>query len=191
MAQCHDDVEYPVTIPDQARDWVGDDDPDNPRNWSLLRSVSSTAAVSTLAFVSTFAASIYAPGIDQVSKEFNVSTTVAILPLSLYTQGLAFGPLVAAPLCETFGRKILFLTTTPIFGLFILGSGLSRDIASLVICRFFAGVFGSPAISNASATIIDYSAAKNRAVPLAFYYSIPFFGAIFGWVKVAVTWCEY
>ena len=191
MANGHSDVEHTATSPQHARDWVGEDDPDNPRNWSLLRSVSSTAAVSTLAFVSTFAASIYAPCIDQVSKEFNVSTTVAILPLSLYTLGLAFGPLIAAPLCETYGRKILFLITTPIFGLFILGSGLSRNIASLVICRFFAGVFGSPAISNASATIIDYSGAKNRAVPLAFYYSIPFFGAVFGYVNLVVAMSEH
>ena len=105
---------------------------------------------------------------------------MAILPLSLYSAGLAFGPLVGAPLCETFGRKVLFLTTTPVFALFTLGAGLSQDISSLIICRFFAGVFASPAISNASATIIDYSAARYRAVPLAFYYSIPFFGAVFG-----------
>ena len=129
---------------------------------------------------STLGASIYAPGIDEVAREFNVSTTVAILPLSLYTQGLAFGPLVGAPLCETYGRKVLFLATTPIFALFVLGSGLSQSISSLIVCRFFAGVFASPAISNASATIIDYSGAKNRAVPLSFYYSIPFFGAVFG-----------
>src|SRR5690242_16287713 len=46
-----------------------------------------------------------------------------------------------APLCETFGRKAVFLTTTPIFALFILGAGFSQSAASLVTCRFFAGVF--------------------------------------------------
>jgi MFS transporter, DHA1 family, multidrug resistance protein len=83
-------------------------------------------------------------------------------------------------LSETFGRKAVFLVTTPIFALFTIGAGLSRSTASLIICRFFAGVFASPAISNASATIIDYTAGKYRAISMAFYYSIPFFGAVFG-----------
>jgi len=161
-------------------DWNGPDDPDNPRNFSLSRRICSTIAVTFLAFVSTLAASIYSPGHDQVSRDFRVSNEVAILPLSLYNFGLAFGPLAGSPLSETFGRKAVFLTTTPLFALFILGAGLSQSVASLIVCRFFAGVFASPAISCASATIIDYTAGRYRAVSLAFYYSIPFFGAVFG-----------
>lgn len=164
----------------QAIDWLGDEDPDNPRNFSLVRRLCSTIAVTFLAFVSTFAASIYSPGYEDVAKEFQVSDEIAILPMSLYTLGLAFGPLAGSPLSETFGRKVVFLVTTPIFALFILGSGFSHNAMSLNICRFFAGVFASPAISNASATIVDFTAARYRAVSLAFYYSIPFFGAVLG-----------
>ena len=90
------------------------------------------------------------------------------------------GPSFGSPLCETFGRKIVFLITTPIFALFILGSGYSESITPLVVCRFFAGVFASPNIGNASATITDYTAGRYRAVSLAFYYSIPFLGAVLG-----------
>jgi len=173
-------VEYDLFVQDiaHAKDWYGPDDPGNPRNWSLARAVTSTAAVSFLAFVSTLAASIYSPGHEQVQQEFNVSSTVAILPLSLFNLGMACGPLAGAPLSETFGRKVLFLSTTPIFALFILGSGFAGSLPTLLVCRFFAGVFASPAISNASATITDYSAARYRAVPLAFYYAIPFCAAV-------------
>ena len=166
-----------------AIDWEGPDDADNSRNFSLRRRVASTIAVTFLAFVSTLAASIYSPAHDEVSNIFGVSDEVAILPLSLYNFGLAFGPLAGSPLSETFGRKVVFLTTTPLFGLFILGAGLSQSVASLIVCRFFAGVFASPAISNASATIIDYTAGRYRAVSLAFYYSIPFLGAVFGYAS--------
>ncbi|RVX73486.1 hypothetical protein B0A52_03128 [Exophiala mesophila] len=170
----------PNPPPPSTLDWDGPDDSDNPRNFSLRRRIASTIAVTLLAFVSTLAASIYSPSHVEVSRLLNVSEEVAILPLSLYNVGLAFGPLVGAPLSETFGRKAVFLSTTPIFGLFILGAGLSQNATSLSICRFFAGVFASPAISNASATIIDYTAGRYRAISLAFYYSIPFFGAVFG-----------
>ena len=173
-------VAYATDAPRHAKDWNGIDDPDNPRNFSLLRRVSSTAAVTFLAFVSTLAASIYSPGINGVTQEFAISEEMAILPLSLYNVGLAFGPLVGAPLSETLGRKAVLLATTPVFALFTLGSGFAQDVATLAVCRFFAGAFAAPAISNASATITDYTAGRYRAVSLSFYYSIPFFGAVFG-----------
>lgn len=168
-----DEASTPVRV-----DW--DNDPENPRNFSLKRRIASTAAVTFLAFVSTFAGSIIAPCHDQISAQFDVGDEIALLPLALYNAGLAFGPLFGSPLCEQFGRKVVFLTTTPAFALFILGAGLSNSIASLIVCRCFAGMFASPAISNASATITDYTAGRYRGVSLAFYYSIPFFGAVFG-----------
>lgn len=161
-------------------DWDGDNDPDNPRNFALKIRVASTIAATFLAFVSTLAGSIYSPSHDEISRIYKVSQEISILPLSLYNAGLAFGPLIGAPLSETFGRKVVFLTTTPVFALFILGSALSQSVTALCICRFFAGMFAAPAISNASATIADYTAGKYRAISLAFYYSIPFFGALMG-----------
>ncbi|KAK4541328.1 hypothetical protein LTR36_008086 [Oleoguttula mirabilis] len=163
-----------------AKDWNGKDDPENPRNFSLSRRVFSTIAVTFLAFVSTFAASMYSAGIAEVSSTFNVSEEVAILPLSLYNLGLAAGPLIGAPLSETAGRKVVILITPPIFALFTLGAGFSTNITSLVVCRFFAGVFAAPAVGNASATITDYTAGRYRAISMGFYYSVPFFGAMLG-----------
>ena len=160
--------------------WDGADDAENPRNFSKTRKVFSTITVTFLAFVSTLAASIYSPGHQDVAEEFSVSTEVSFLPLSLFNLGMALGPLIGAPLSETYGRRIVFLVTTPIFALFTLGAALSTNITSLTICRFLAGVLAAPAISNASATIVDYTAPQYRALSLSFYYSIPSFGAMAG-----------
>jgi MFS transporter, DHA1 family, multidrug resistance protein len=81
------DLEHAIIL----TNWSGPDDVGNPRNFSLQRRTASTLAVTLLAFVSTLAASIYSPAHDDVSKEFNVSAEVAILPLALYNFGLAFG----------------------------------------------------------------------------------------------------
>lgn len=78
---------------------------------------------------------------------FGVSSTVAILPLSLYVLGLAFGPVLAAPISETLGRRTVYLVSLPLAALFTLGAGFSQDIASLVVCRFFAGFLGSPVLA--------------------------------------------
>lgn len=104
---------------------------------------------------STIAFSIYTPAIDSIMREMRVSSTVAILPYSLYVLGLAFGPIIGSPCSESFGRRAVYLTSIPVFALFTLGSGFSTDIASLCISRFFAGVFGSPGLSIGSATIAD------------------------------------
>lgn len=136
--------------------------------------------VSAIGFVSTLAASIYASGHEDVAREFNVSATLALLPLSFYNLGMAFGPMIASPMSETFGRKAVYLTTTPLFALFTLGSGFSQDLASLTVCRFFAGFFGAPAVSIASATIADTTIPSKRGAPLAAYYTIPFVGSLLG-----------
>lgn len=75
-----------------AHDWNGPDDPDNPRNWPLWQRVYHTTVPALFAFTVLFGSSVYTPGIPEVMRQFNVSSTVAILPLSLYVLGLAFGP---------------------------------------------------------------------------------------------------
>lgn len=169
----------PATIR-HCKDWDGEDDPGNPRNWPFTRKALSTLAICCIGFNTTMGASIYTPGHEQVKTEFGVSTTVSLLPLSSYTLGLAFGPMISSPLSETFGRKFVFLLTLPLFDIFVLGFGLSRDIVSLVVCRFFAGMFAAPGVSMAAATIADYVAPQRRALPLAFYYTIPFIGSAMG-----------
>ncbi|QIX00429.1 hypothetical protein AMS68_005946 [Peltaster fructicola] len=164
----------------QAIDWDGPNDPENPRNFSSRRRLLSVLAVTGLAFVSTFAASVYSPGIDEVASTYGTTVELATLPLSIFNLGLAFGPLIGAPLSETFGRKVVFLVTSPIFALFTLGAAFSTSLTSLTICRFFAAVFASPAVSNASASITDYTAGQHRALSLSFYYSIPTTGALLG-----------
>ena len=162
-----------------AKDWIPGD-LENPRNFSTARKICSTIAYTGLAFVSTFAASLYAAGRQDVKAEFKTTEEISILPLSLYNLGMAFGPLVGSPLSETAGRRVVVLITTPIFALFILGSGLSTNVVGLNICRFFAGAVAAPAIGNASATIVDYTAGRYRSVVMAFYYAIPTFGAVLG-----------
>ncbi|KAK1813412.1 hypothetical protein LTR12_012202 [Friedmanniomyces endolithicus] len=163
-----------------ARDWNGTNDPGDPRNFTLLRRIYSTTAVTLLAFVTTFAASIYSPGSSEVARNFSVSDEVAILPLAFYNLGLAAGPLIGSPVSETSGRKVVLLITTPCFAIFTLGAGFSKGITALVVCRFFAGVFAAPAVGNASATLTDYTSGRYRAISFAFYYSIPTFGAALG-----------
>lgn len=169
-----------VPTPPRCDDWEGDRDPWNARNWPKHRKVLSTIIIVSIGFVTTMSSSIYAPGHDQVKRDFDVSTTVSILPVSLYALGLAFGPSISSPLSETFGRKVVYMLTLPLFDIFIIGAGFSQSIGSLCVCRFFAGMFAAPGVSVAAATIADYMAPADRAPCYFAYYTVPFVGSLMG-----------
>ncbi|KAL4802482.1 major facilitator superfamily domain-containing protein [Aspergillus unguis] len=164
----------------RLQEWSSDDDPENPRNWSTTRKILTTTVIGLIGFATTVNASIYSSGHEQVKAQFDVSTTVSLLPLSAYSLGLAFGPMISSPLSETFGRKFVYLLTLPLVDLFTIGVGASQGIASLIICRFIAGVFAAPGVSVAAATITDYTHPSKRVIPLGIYYAVPSIGSAMG-----------
>ena len=120
------------------------------------------------------------PAVPEVALKFQVSTTAAILPFSLFVFGLGFGPVLAAPLSEKYGRHITYAISLPVFALFILGAGLSQNFASLLICRLLAGIFGSPPLSVGAGTNTDLWEPKLRAVMSTFYVLCPYLGPSLG-----------
>ena len=163
-----------------AQDWTGPDDPENPQNWPLWQRIYHTTIPALYGFAVTFASSVYSPAVPEVAEKFGVSSTVALLGLSLYVLGLGFGPVLAAPLSETKGRRVVYLLSLPISALFILGAGLSNSFASLVICRFFAGFFGGPTLAVGAGTNVDIWPPVRRAVATSWFIMAPFFGPAIG-----------
>ena len=126
------------------------------------------------------ASSIYIGAIPDIRRRFRVSMTVALLPYSFYVFGQAWGPVLAAPMSETFGRRHTYVASLFIFCLFTLGAGFSRGISALVVCRFFAGMFGSPVLSVGAGTLADVWAPEDRAIPMAMTVLIPFLAPSIG-----------
>ena len=124
--------------------------------------------------------SITAPAASEVSAYFNVSQTAAFLPLTLYVLGLAFGPMISAPLSETLGRRAVYLVTFPPFLLFTLGAGLAHNFATLLICRFLAGTIGSACLAVSAGTITDLFKPLARATAGAIPLLASFLGPALG-----------
>lgn len=68
----------------------------------------------------------------------------------------------------------------PIFGLFILGSGLAQNFTTLLVCRFFAGFFGSAVVSVGGGTNADLWQPALAGFVYPFYFVSPFLGPAFG-----------
>ncbi|KAK0613928.1 MFS transporter [Immersiella caudata] len=153
----------PSTATPTGLDWTDPDDPENPQNWSLANKSLHVAVPSFFCLSVSIASSLYVAGIPEITTSFNVSSTVALLGLSFYVLGLAFGPVLAAPISESLGRRAVYWVSLVLFSLFIAGSGLSRTFVSLVVCRFFAGFFGGSVLSVISGTNADIWAPLQRA----------------------------
>ncbi|BCR98737.1 uncharacterized protein AKAW2_40420S [Aspergillus luchuensis] len=74
------------------------DDPENPMNWSASRKWFIAFIVTSSVFAVTFASSAYSDSSDEIIKDFNISTEVFSVGISLFILGFAVGPAVWAPL---------------------------------------------------------------------------------------------
>ena len=117
--------------------------------------------------------SVYTPGYPEVQKQFNVSTTAALLPLSLYVISIGLGPVIAAPLSETYGRLLIYWISMPL-------SGFSQTFAQLLVCRFLAGLLGSPVMAVGSGSNTDIWRPEFRAPASAMFIMAPFLGPALG-----------
>ncbi|KAJ3550373.1 hypothetical protein NM208_g11 [Fusarium decemcellulare] len=68
------------------------DDPENPMNWSQFRKWFITAIVTLSVFAVTFTSSAYSVSSNELMRDFNISSEVFIVGVSLFVLGFAIGP---------------------------------------------------------------------------------------------------
>ena len=143
-------------------------DPDNPQNWPLRRKIYASSMATAFTFAVTFGLTAYTAGIPGIMAHFNVSMQIAVLGFSLPIFGIFFAPIYTPHLSERYGRVPIYLTSLPLFALFILGSGFAQNFATVAVCRFFAGLFGGPIIVLIEGTYAEIWEGKGATVT---YYS--------------------
>lgn len=168
-----------------AKDWSGPNDEGNPQNWAFGKKLYHTLIPTSIAFLCPFGSSVYTPGRRQVQAQFHVSQEVSLLPFCLYLLGLSFGPVIAAPTSETYGRRWVYIVGLPLFGLFTLGSGFAQSITTLTVCRFFAGLFSSPGLSIGTGTISDIWQPDKKGFPMAAFITSVQMGPALGMFQLS------
>lgn len=161
-------------------DYDGPNDPLNPVNWPMAKRGFHVFPPAFISLVATLGSSIYTPSFPEIMKIYSISSTLALLPLSVYVLALALGPLLGAPLSETYGRNFVYRLGPPIAIAFTLGGAFSTNFAAFVVCRFLAGVFFSPVLAIGAGTNADAFRPHERALPSVFYVIAPFIGSPLG-----------
>ncbi|KAH8675248.1 major facilitator superfamily domain-containing protein [Xylariales sp. PMI_506] len=157
-----------------------ENDPKNPLTIRQWRKWINTFAQAFAVFAVSFASSAFTGGITEVIEEFEISEVVATLGVSLFVVGFALGPLIWAPMSEIYGRQLIFAISYSALTALLAGSAASPNIQSLVVLRFFAGIFGSSPLTNSGAVIADMFEAKERGMATAIFAAAPFLGPTMG-----------
>lgn len=155
-------------------------DPYNPQDYSLTKKWSLTflTAFSTLAVA--FVSSAFSGGLSYIITEFQISEELSILGISLFVVGFAIGPLLWAPMSESFGRQLLYVFTYGAMVAFNAAAAGAPNYGSLVALRFLAGAFGSSPLTNSGGVIADMFSAKDRGFATACFAAAPFLGPSLG-----------
>lgn len=80
--------------------WYGDNDPENPQNWSMFKKCFVTFEICLLTTSIYIGSSIYSAGTESVVATFGVSQVAATLGLTLFVAGYGLGPMIWSPMSE-------------------------------------------------------------------------------------------
>jgi DHA1 family multidrug resistance protein-like MFS transporter len=147
----------------------------------------------------SFTSAIFAPAANTASREFGVGSEVGALATTLYVLGFAAGPMIWAPMSELRGRKWPLTIAMLVGGIFTIGSAAAKDIQTLIICRFFAGMCAASQLTVVPGLLSDIFDNTYRGVAISLYaltvfvgpFSAPFTGGFIVSSYLGWRWTLY
>ncbi|OSD04427.1 MFS general substrate transporter [Trametes coccinea BRFM310] len=155
-------------------------DPEDPRNWSSLYRWYITAVCAIAVVQVAFASAVITGDFRDIEHEFHVGEVVTALSVSLMVVGFGLGPLCWSPLSELYGRRPIWVIPSLIYVIFNIPCAVAKNIQTLLICRFFCGVFASAPLTLAGGTISDVWDNNERGLAIALFAAAPYGGPVLG-----------
>lgn len=140
--------------------------------------VLTAAMLGYTTMTAAFGSSIFSAATRAISAEFNVGTTVALLGVSFYVLGFAFGPTLWAPLSELRGRRIPLVVAMFGFSIFNIATAVGKDLQTILISRFFAGFFGAAPLAVVAAIFSDMFDNRTRGIAITIFSMAVFTGPL-------------
>ncbi|KAI0540149.1 major facilitator superfamily domain-containing protein [Xylaria digitata] len=179
---------------DNIVDWDGPDDPENPLRWSNAKKNAHIVIVSLFALIANLAATMFAPGAQQLAEEFHITNSIIeTFTVNIYLLAFAVGPLFLAPLSEVYGRLIVYHVCNVFYIAFTIGCTFSTNVSMFLIFRVLCGLFASGPLSIGGGTIADITTQEERGKAIALWGIGPLLGPVAGpiiggFVTQAVGW---
>ncbi len=108
-----------------------------------------------LSMLGPFAIDTYFPTFDAISGEFHVTLKEVQLTLSTYLGAFAITSLFLGPLSDSFGRRVVVLSTLAIFAIASCAAIFVQNLEQLIIVRAIQGAVGSSGMVLGQAIVRD------------------------------------
>jgi AAHS family 4-hydroxybenzoate transporter-like MFS transporter len=99
-----------------------------------------------------------------VIKEWDISKAAFGVVMSAAPFGLVIGALVAGPLSDKVGRKLVLTASVLTFGLFTVATAYAHSTTEMTVMRLLTGVGLGAAMPNASTLLTEYVPERSRAL---------------------------
>jgi multidrug resistance protein len=159
--------------------WL-DQDAENPMAYTELMRWGFTLLISSMTLGMALASSTYSGAVEDIIEDFDCSEEVVVLGLSLTVLGYAVGPLAWGPLSEIYGRRDVFIIAFVFYTMWTSVTCAAQNIQTLLVFRFFSGVFGASALVIPGGQIADVFPTKSRGLGIAAFCAAPFLGPALG-----------
>ena len=106
-----------------------------------------------------------------ILQDWNVSRPAFGLVISAAPFGLVIGGLVAGPLSDRFGRKILLTGSVLLFGIFTVIAAWSSSPQEMALLRLLGGTGMGAAMPNAATLLSEYVPSRRRALFITIMFS--------------------
>ncbi|KAI1192533.1 major facilitator superfamily protein [Nemania serpens] len=108
--------------------------------FSPARKILISATVILMNFNVTLGSSLPSGSASALDAHFNVTSKLQKqLPVSIFLVGYVFGPLIVAPLSESWGRRPVFLVSFSVYTGFTLGCALAPNWPTFIFFRLMLG----------------------------------------------------
>ncbi|ORY72935.1 MFS general substrate transporter [Leucosporidium creatinivorum] len=169
-------------------------DPENPIAWSEAKRWRVLFVALTVSYTSAFNAAANGAVSSGFRKEHpDVSATVFQCSSLVYLAMLGIGPLILAPVSETFGRRPMLASLTLLITLLFLPQALAPNVISIIISRLVQGTFACIEGPIAAGVVADLTTKSNRGIMMSTFVLAIFTANSTGplcanWVAQEIGW---
>lgn len=186
---------YPPILPNREEyvvEFDGVDDPRHAQNWPAKKKGYISVILAFDALAATMGSSIFSSATKGVMQDYHIGQEVATLGTSLFVLGYAFGPIIWAPFSELYGRRLPLIVAAFGFSVFAIGTATAKDVQTIMLTRFFGGLFGSCPLAVVAAAFADMYDNRTRGLAIAGFSAMVFMGPLLApFVSVVPRICAF
>ncbi|CAD0090955.1 unnamed protein product [Aureobasidium mustum] len=151
---------------------------EDPKHYARRTKWLLTFVVAVAGAAAPMGSGIILPGLSQIDREFNSSSTVTNLSVALYMLSMSIFPLWWSSFSETLGRRTIYLVSFFLFLIFNILSAVSVNIAMFIVMRILSGGAAASVQAVGAGTIADVWDVHERGNAMSMFYLGPLCGPL-------------